>query len=253
MSILGDLDSLILRDTSHPPLTNKGSELTYAELDARATAIYDAIQSIVYGGNVTAYDAGATYDQYDTDIYKRYAGYNSRIWKAIYAGSPSTFSGQTPAEGVYWTQVSFAEMFQDPLAAIDDVNNCVCIKSASLTIATADVLTLNSVPLTIVGAVAGYAIEVISASATVNFNTTAYATNVNLTVGCSGAVKVQAAQIILSGTVSATRRLSIQAATAVTDTQLIANADLNVSVATGDPTAGDSDITVNVIYQLIQI
>ena len=252
MSILGDLDSLILRDTSHPPLTNKGSELTYAEMDARITSMYDAIQSIVSGSNVTAYDAGATYDQYDTDIYKMYAGYNSRIWKAIYAGSPSTFSGQTPAEGVYWTQVSFAEMFQDPLAAIDDVNNCVCIKSASLTIATADVLTLNSVPLTIVGAVAGYAIEVLSASLRMVFNSVAYATNTRVEILASGASvpQLQFGTGVLS---SASNVFNSIGKGSGVGTNMIDNTSIVVSVDSGDPTAGDSDITVNVIYQLIQI
>jgi hypothetical protein len=124
MSILSDLDTLVLRQTSHPPLITKGAELTYAEMDARATAMYDAIQSIVSGANVTAYDAGATYDQYDPDIYKRFAGYNGRIWKAIYSGSPSTFTGETPSESVYWTQVTLAEMIPDVLGLVDSLGHC---------------------------------------------------------------------------------------------------------------------------------
>ena len=253
MSILGDLDSLILRDTSHPPLTNKGSELTYAELDARATAIYDAIQSIVYGGNVTAYDAGATYDQYDPDIYKRYAGYNSRIWKAIYAGSPSTFSGQTPAEGVYWTQVSFAEMFQNPLAAIDDVNNCVCIKSASLTIATAQVLTLHSIPVAFGLTVpSGYYVQPTSIAASLDYNSIAYATNTRVAIRFIGAASGLSVfnNAFLS---SASDAFFSVGHSSPTGTNVIVNTDIEAYVETGNPTAGNSDITIYLTYVLIKI
>lgn len=123
MSILSTLDSLILRDTSHPPLTNKGSELTYAEWDARTIGFYDAIQSIVSGQGVTAYDAGATYDMFSTSIYEQFASYDGRIWKAVYTGSPSSFSGQTPSESIYWTQVTLAEVFPDVLKIIDKTSN----------------------------------------------------------------------------------------------------------------------------------
>lgn len=114
MSILSTLDDLILRSVSHPPLTTKGSELTYAEWDAHVTAIYDAIQSIVYGGNVTAYDAATTYDDSSDDIYVKYASYDSRIWQAI-----GTFSNETPEEGIYWTQVTLAELIPDILKLIE--------------------------------------------------------------------------------------------------------------------------------------
>ena len=109
-STFSELDGSILRDTSNPPLIDKGSELTYAEFDGNFVKQYNAIQDIVSGANVEAYDAGATYDAYSTDVYEQYCGYDSRIWKATYNGSPSSFSGQTPAEGSYWTQVSLAQL-----------------------------------------------------------------------------------------------------------------------------------------------
>lgn len=116
MSNLYDLDTMILRDTTNPPLTNKGSELTYGEFDGNFIEIYNAIQDIVNGANIPAYDAGATYDQYSTDPKDKFVLYNSRIWKATYNGSPSTFTGQTPAEGSYWTQISLAQMLGNPVA-----------------------------------------------------------------------------------------------------------------------------------------
>jgi len=260
MSILSTLDDLILRSVSHPPLTTKGSELTYAEWDAHVTALYDAVQSIVSGVNVTAYDAGTTYDMYDTDIRNRYASYDSRIWQAAYVGSPSTFSGQTPEEGIYWTQVTLSEMLPNILELARFAENLRATNSPcptyckSLTIASADVLTLNSVPIEIVATPGvGYAIEVISVSMKIVYVSVAYATNTTLQLITSGAGIAQMQGNLLGATVSKVGRLAtINTPTAGT-TQIIENAALNVTVATGDPIAGDSDITVYVLYRIIPV
>ena len=130
-------------------------------------------------------------------------------------------------------------------------NGVFCIGgTAELTIASADVLTLNSTPLTIVSAVSGYAIEVVSASRKVDFNTTAYATNIDLQLITSGATSVQA-QARINSSVSNTLCIDKSTPALATSTQLIANADLLVKVDSGNPTAGDSDITVYVNYRLI--
>ena len=118
-STFSELDGSILRDTSNPPLIDKGSELTYSEFDGNFVKQCNAIQSIVDGSNVEAYDPAATYDQYSTDVYEQYCGYDSRIWKATYNGSPSSFTGQTPAEGSYWTQVSLAQLLPNIMAVAD--------------------------------------------------------------------------------------------------------------------------------------
>lgn len=257
MSILSTLDSLILRQTSNPPLTTKGSELTFAEWDARTIGFYDAVQSIVTGDNVTAYDAGATYDQYDPDIRNRYASYNSRIWMATYNGSPSSFSGQTPAEGVYWTQVTLAQMmpnilelarFAENLSA--SLNPCP-VYCARLDITSAEVLALNSTPLQIVAAPgAGYAIEVISATVNIDYNTTPYATNTTITLITDGADIYQVAADILGADVSKIALLRGITDPTASQTVIIENAALMVSSVAGDPTAGDSDISVTVTYRI---
>jgi hypothetical protein len=127
------------------------------------------------------------------------------------------------------------------------------IRSASLVIASADVLQLNSTPQTIVAAQgAGKAIEVISASVKVDFNSAAYATNTTLQLICSGANENQASTA-LDASVSSTTRFRIIPPSSATDTQVIANAALQVSVETGDPTTGDSDIEVFVLYRIINV
>ena len=142
------------------------------------------------------------------------------------------------ADGVLWSR---------------DDNGVNCLGgSASLTISSADVLTLNSTPLTIVGAVSGYAIEVISASVKVDFNTTAYATNTDIALKTSGANVAQAKAITaLAASVARTSNFTISPTPSAAQTVIISNADLTVSVNSGDPTAGDSDITVYVNYRLI--
>jgi len=142
------------------------------------------------------------------------------------------------ADGVLWSR---------------DDSGVVCLGgSASLTIASADVLTLNTTPLTIVGAVAGYAIEVVSASVKIDSPGAPYATNVGLELICNGATERQAVSLTaLNASVTSVRRLGIDTTFTATDTQLIANADLLVQVPTGNPTGGDSNITVFVNYRLI--
>mgnify|MGYP003650332746 CR=1 FL=1 len=123
--------------------------------------------------------------------------------------------------------------------------------TAELTIATADVLHLNTTPLNIVSAVSGYSIEVVSASVKIDFSTTAYATNTFIQLITNGGTTAQYGAAIINATVATTKKLPEIATTTATTTQLIANADLQVSVKTGDPTAGDSDITIFVNYRLI--
>jgi len=146
-------------------------------------------------------------------------------------------------------------VFEDAVAQANANNGCVCLQEATLTIATADVLQLNSTPLTIVAAQgAGTAIEVISASLQIDFNTTAYATNTTITLISSGATDPQADNSI-DATVARIGRFRNRhtSGASATATQLIENADLLVTVETGDPTAGDSDITVSVLYRVITL
>jgi len=132
--------------------------------------------------------------------------------------------------------------------------NCVCVKEASLTIATADVLTLNSAPIEIVAAPgAGFAIEVLSASLKVVFNSVAYATNTALELTSSGADIKQFDGDLLGATVSKIGLINRDYRPTSGQTQIIENAALNVSVDTGNPTAGDSDIKVYVTYRIITL
>ena len=140
------------------------------------------------------------------------------------------------ADGVLWSR---------------DDNGVVCLGgSVSLTIASADVLTLNTTPITLVGAVAGYAIEVVNASVKVDFNTTPYATYTTIQLITDTATSQQA-NADIGATVTQIGKFRTTEAGSPSATQLIANKSLTVTVDSGNPTAGDSDITVFVNYRLI--
>lgn len=127
------------------------------------------------------------------------------------------------------------------------------IRSTSLLIPTADVLQLNTTPQTIVAAQgAGTVIEVVSAFAKIDFNSVAYATNTNMYIQSATATAPQGLTTINS-TVSQINRFRLTDAGGAALTQILENQDLQITVATGDPTAGDSDITVYVLYRVVTL
>ena len=144
------------------------------------------------------------------------------------------------ADGVLWTRGD---------------SSIECIQgTAKLTIATADVLHLNTTPIEIVAAPgAGYAIEVISASMKMVYNSATYATNTSLELITAGATNSQASTVIKNSASTIRRFADATTLASATATQLVENAALNVTVASGDPTAGDSDITVYVTYRIITL
>jgi hypothetical protein len=144
------------------------------------------------------------------------------------------------ADGVLWTRGD---------------SGIECIQgTAKLTIATADVLHLNTTPLTIVAAPgAGYAIEVISASMKMVYVSATYSTNTTLELITAGATNSQASTVIKNSASTIRRFADATTLASATATQLVENAALNVKVASGDPTAGDSDITIYVTYRIITL
>ena len=124
--------------------------------------------------------------------------------------------------------------------------------SASLTLTSAQVLALNTTPLTIVPAVSGYAIEAVSVVVSITYNSVAYATNTNLIIITDTAGNPQYKRdYLLLQTVDTAYKFAEVAPTS--GTQLIANKALKATIASGNPTAGDSPITIFVNYRLIAV
>lgn len=151
-------------------------------------------------------------------------------------------------------------LIEDPngnikLASLEGLNNFFCnAQCASLTIASADVLQLNSTPLEIVPAQgAGTTIEIISASVKVDFNSVAYATNTTLELKHSGAALGIKRSNSLGSTITNIMNFDVNVAPTTLNTQMLENAGLNVTVATSDPASGDSDIEIFVYYRVINV
>jgi hypothetical protein len=134
-------------------------------------------------------------------------------------------------------------------------STCACVHTVKLEILSADVLQLNTTPLTIVPAQgAGTVIEVISASASIDFNSVAYATNTPLQLSFGGdAVLGQIGSNFLASTVSKKTSSFTQQSSTAGQTQTIENAALVVTNSSGDPTAGDSDITIYLTYIVVEL
>ncbi len=125
---------------------------------------------------------------------------------------------------------------------------------ATVTIPTAEVLTLSTTPVEIVAAQgAGTAIEVISAVVKLDFNSAAYTTQNEIRLITTGATVQHCDVEILDATVTTTRKLVVIEATGTTDTQIIENAALLVKSYAGDPFVGDSDIQVWVYYRILSV
>ena len=140
------------------------------------------------------------------------------------------------ADGVLWSR---------------DDSGVICLGgSASLTIASADVLTLNTTPLTIVPAAGvGTFIELISASVYIDFNTTPYATDKSLYLFQDTATESMASNSNALGATSTVLSGFIKEEGA----NSLENTPVKVKSLTTDPTAGDSDITVFVKYRIILV
>lgn len=126
---------------------------------------------------------------------------------------------------------------------------------ASLTIPSADVLQLNSTPQTIVPAQGvGTAIELISASVKVDFNSAAYTSNTTLELIHSGAaLGLKRSSTALGSTIANIVTFDTNVTPTTINTQMLENAALQVKSVTGNPATGDSDITVYVLYRIINV
>ena len=127
--------------------------------------------------------------------------------------------------------------------------------TVTVSIPTAQVLTLNSDPVLAIPAPgAGYAIVIEKVFGRIAYVAPVYATNVNLQVIYSGAGDAIAeSSLVLVKTTSAMQEIPFLYAISAGATQVVENADVYIRVETGDPTAGASDLTVYITYSLIQL
>jgi hypothetical protein len=128
------------------------------------------------------------------------------------------------------------------------VSVCECVQYAKLTITSAEVLALNSTPkafgLTVP---TGYYVQLVSAQMKATYNSVPYATNINLEVGFSG-VKPIFLDDVLGFNSNRFANLDYESSGVIS-----AASDVIVSVNNGNPTAGNSDITIYLTYILVEL
>jgi hypothetical protein len=125
----------------------------------------------------------------------------------------------------------------------------------ALSVPTAEVLTLNSVPILVAAAPGvGYAILVESVIARINYAGVIYATNVNMQLIFTGAGEAVAeSSSFLIRTANGIVNIPLVYTVGAAASQLLENTALYLTVETGDPTAGTSDIFVTVTYSVVAV
>ena len=128
------------------------------------------------------------------------------------------------------------------------------MQSLKVTMTSAQILNSFTSPVILVAAPgAGYAIQLISASYRINFNTTAYITAGNSIIKTTGATTQQ---VVISNTnfVSAVASRFMGGASSIPgNTSIIENADLTFTQSVSDPTTGDSTIDLYLTYIIITL
>ena len=123
------------------------------------------------------------------------------------------------------------------------------LSEITITLTSAQILALNTTPIELIGAPgAGKYIVVEQASASIDFNTTAYVAAGNMVLSYTDASGTATA-VIPEALVEATADradFNLQQASV----QATFNAALVAASLTSDPTAGDSEITVNISYRI---
>lgn len=125
------------------------------------------------------------------------------------------------------------------------------IKRASYVLTTAQVLALNSTPITIVSGVASKELQVMSAAVRVKFASAAYATNTTLAIGTTSDPDGQAQLNCLAA--ATTIRGTMGLVTTGVASNLHIGEALVISAVSGNPTAGNSDVVVDITYREIDL
>ena len=124
------------------------------------------------------------------------------------------------------------------------------LKRAQVTLTSAQVLALNSTPITLVAGITGKEIQVVNASAYLKYNSATYATNVNMGLKASSAAAADIqAKFDISGTVDSKGTFTFHN----TNKNIVTGDALVIFVDNGDPTTGNSEIVVDVLYRITDI
>jgi len=140
-------------------------------------------------------------------------------------------------------------------ANIQTVNNIFGdgIRTATLSLSSAQILALNTTPIEIIPAFSGKYIQVISASAKYTYNTTTYVIATDLQLIADTATIEQCRFRVLTATASTFRAAEMTQLSvfAVGSTQILLNKKINVFSPSVNPTVGNGTLIIYAYYRLI--
>lgn len=132
----------------------------------------------------------------------------------------------------------------------------VRVVTTKVTILAADVATLNSVPVALIPAPgAGKAIQVLGVFGRMTFAAAAYATNTDVLIRPVGATTYMAhnTNLLLTTAGVAIQEFALGDNSVTDNNALVANAALEASIGTGDPTGGGGDLDLYITYTIVTL
>ena len=123
--------------------------------------------------------------------------------------------------------------------------------AVSYVLTSAQILALNSTPIVLVSGVAGKQLQVVSAAVLLKFNSVAYATNTILAIGTTSNPDDQAELNCLAATSDV--RGTFGLLTDGTSSNMHTGENLVVSVSSGNPVNGNSQVMLDVLYRTVDL
>lgn len=122
------------------------------------------------------------------------------------------------------------------------------IRQVQKTLTSAEILAMNSTPITLVNGISGSEIQVVSAAMHLKWGGVAYATNTTLAIGTTSDPDGQAELNCLAATSDIKGTFGLL--TAGTSANMHTGENLVASVASGNPVNGNSQVVVDVLYRV---
>ena len=242
-------EDILLRSLINAPLTTKGTEFTFADLDGNWIELYNQLVSLSQSSFVDAYSAAITYVQNEAVMF------SSQLWKMVNVAPQINITpGTNPA---VWVKIYASDLVQAPL--IDGAK----IYEFSKTILSADVLTMGvtDTPIEIIPALGvGLAPQILGGSVTVNnVGGFPYATNTDIYIFPSTFDYVSdqrafdVADVLQATIVQSLPFTPFVPIYSDSVDELPTNTNWQIAVKSGNPTGGSSDIIVKGTYKIIDL
>jgi len=158
---------------------------------------------------------------------------------SIFRGAPSDID--LPSENGLYDLVTTIHSYIESTSQGD-------IRQVQKTLTSAEVLAMNSTPITLVNGISGSEMQVVSAAMHLKWNSVAYATNTTLAIGTTSDPDGQAQLNCLAATSDIKGTFGL--VTTGTSANMHTGENLVVSVASGNPVNGNSQVVIDVLYRV---